>query len=64
MKLLRILLVILVIYFIRRFIQMYRTMKRIQEDQLAAAERERHRRPEHGPGPSTGIINADYKVLD
>jgi hypothetical protein len=63
MRLLKIILVFFLIYFIRRFIQMYRVMKSIQEQQLAQAARAQEQ--QHQPSPKNDtIINADFKVVD
>lgn len=58
MRLLKIICVVFLIYFIRRFIQMYKVMKRIQEEQA-------NLRNQHAPkqAPSE-VINADFKVVD
>ncbi len=62
MRLLKIILVIFAIYFIRRFIQMYNVMKKIQEEQRNQAA---------ARGPETGakkqektVVDADFKVVD
>ncbi len=57
MKLLKIISVVFIIYFVRRFIQLYRAMKKIQE-----AQANMPRQPQNSPkGPT---INADFKVVD
>ncbi len=60
MRILKVLLVFLAIYFIRRFVQMYRVMKAIQEQQ-ASEKRSTVARPERTASP---VINADFKVID
>jgi hypothetical protein len=57
MKLLKIISVVFIIYFVRRFIQLYRAMKKIQE-----AQANMPRQPQSTPKGST--INADFKVVD
>lgn len=63
MRFLKIILVFLAIYFIRRFIHMYKVMKRIQEQQMAQAQSRREEAPKHEANPKN-VINADYKVID
>lgn len=58
MRILKILGVIFLIYFIKRFVEMYRVMKRIQEQQDA-------KKPQNGPPQKDkNVIDADYKVMD
>jgi hypothetical protein len=63
MRFFKIILVFVAIYFIRRFMQMYRVMKRIQEQQMAQAksQQEQATRPQANP---KNVINAEYKVVD
>lgn len=64
MRLLKIICVVFLIYFIRRFIQMYKVMKRIQEEQanLRNQTQETYQNP---PRQTQGeVINADFKVVD
>ncbi len=63
MKLIKIILVFVAIYFIRRFIQMYRVMKRIQEQQMAQAQSQQNQGQRPDPSPKN-VINADFKVVD
>ena len=66
MKLLKIIAVIFLIYFIRRFIQMYRVMKRIQEEQTKRAQNQ-SQQPNFTQGPEkkpNDSIEADYRVVD
>lgn len=57
MKLLKIIIIFFLIYFIRRFIQMYRVMKKIQE--------EKKLNPQAPPSSShSDAIDADFKVVD
>lgn len=62
MRLLKIILVIFAVYFIRRFMQMYRVMKAIQEQQKAQAQEtaENFKASVRNPG----VVNADFKVID
>lgn len=61
MRLVKIILVFVAIYFIRRFIQMYRMMKRIQEQQM---EQAKYQQQQYKRSENTGAINADFKVID
>ncbi len=56
MKLLKIISVVFLIYLIRRFIQLYRTMKKIQEAQ-ANGQTYQKKSPD-------SVVNADFKVVD
>lgn len=63
MRLLKIILVLFLIYFIRRFLQMYKVMKAIQQEQ----KKQNHAKAEsdikfHNKGDT--IVDADYKVMD
>lgn len=60
MKLLKIISILFLIYFIRRFMQMYRVMKEIQQAQKNA-QAQNHQR--NSP-PKEEAINADFKVMD
>ena len=67
MKLLRLISIFFVIYFIRRFIQAYKAMKYVQEEnerlQRAQAEQQQQQtRPP--PPPNQEVINADFRVID
>lgn len=59
MKLFKILLFIFAVYFIRRFIQFYRVMKKIQEEQRKAGTN-----PQATPSNNSHIVDAEYKVMD
>lgn len=61
MKLLKLLLFIFAVYFIRRFIQLYKVMKQVQENQLKAQSRQEQPWPAK---PSSGVIDVEYKVID
>lgn len=61
MKLLKIISVVFIIYFIRRFIQLYRTMKKIQEEQ---AKGQTYNNKTAGTASERNTINADFKVVD
>jgi len=61
MKILKIISIFFVIYFIRRFIQLYRTMKKIQEAQAAG---QTFNQTQTHAAPKGEIINADFKVVD
>lgn len=62
MKLLKIILFIFAIYFIRRFIQMYRVMKSIQEKQ--AQEAADALRQQQKPQAGNTVVDVDFKVID
>ncbi len=62
MRLLKIILVIFAVYFIRRFIQMYRVMKAIQEKQKAEAQKAAENLKTSAR--NVGVVNADFKVID
>jgi hypothetical protein len=69
MRIIKIILVFVAIYFIRRFIQMYRIMKAIQEQQAAEARgRQDHGDPRRATASGTRgadpVIDADFKVVD
>lgn len=61
MKLLKIISVVFIIYLIRRFIQLYRVMKRIQEEQ---AKGQTFHNKTAGASTERNTINADFKVVD
>ncbi len=58
MKLLKILFIIFLIYFIRRFIQLYRVMKAIEAQRLNEAQKRAESKPS-----SDDVIEADFKVI-
>lgn len=64
MRLLKILLVIFLIYFIRRFIQMYRVMKTIRENQEQKDASQAPQPEKTYEGKKDSIIDADFKVVD
>ena len=61
MKLFKIVLLFFLIYFIRRFIQMYRTMKAIQQNKDNEPQG-----PSSAQRPATEgkVVDADFKVVD
>lgn len=65
MKLLKIILVVFLIYFIRRFIQMYKVVKALQENQ---AQNQKPTSPEDNQGEpqkkNDKVVEADFKVMD
>jgi len=61
MRLLKIILIIFGVYFVRRFIQLYRAMKRIQDERELSMQQELKQRSSTQKGP---IIEADFKVVD
>lgn len=66
MRLFKILLVILAIYFIRRFIQMYRVMKNIQQQQdiLRKSQQQSQNTQQNPFTKQKNVIDADFKVMD
>lgn len=64
MRLLKIIFVFFLIYFIRRFMQMYKNMQRIQEAQLKAHEDLLRRQKTAEQTQAGNVINADFKVVD
>lgn len=66
MKILKIIGFIFLIYFVRRFIHMYRVMKRIHEEQMQNTKNQNNSEPrETSRTPkNVKIVDADFKVLD
>ncbi|HXH73617.1 MAG TPA: hypothetical protein VNJ08_01530 [Bacteriovoracaceae bacterium] len=68
MKLIKIILIIFCIYFIRRFIQLYRVMKKVQQEQQLNAQAERGtggpRTERKAPETARHVVDAEYKVMD
>jgi uncharacterized membrane protein len=68
MRLLKIIFVIFLIYFIRRFIQMYKVMKRVQAEQELIRrrqyEQQQYQANQTPPKKHDNVINADFKILD
>lgn len=61
MRLLKIIVVLFIIYFIRRFIQMYKTLKQINDNnELLMKQKSSHAYPEK----KSQAIDADFKVID
>ena len=56
MKLLKILIVLFLIYIIRRFMQFYRAMKQLQENQLKAQETKKQ-------AATDDVVSAEFKIL-
>lgn len=63
MRLLKIIIVIFAIYFIRRFFQMYKVMKQIQEEQLKKSE-QYQKQNQTAPHETQNVVNADFKIID
>lgn len=63
MRLLKIILVVFLIYFIRRFIQMYRVMKAIREEQELNAQRPQGPVNDFTKQNQT-VVDADFKVVE
>lgn len=65
MRLLKIILVIFLIYFIRRFIQMYKVMKTIRDNQDINPQGPRPQAETKKDSPAKDtVIDADFKVMD
>ncbi len=65
MALLKIFVIIFLIYFIRRFIQLYGVMKRLQaEAEATARQAELNKRQVSKKSANADAIEADYKVVD
>ncbi|MCM2348859.1 MAG: hypothetical protein NDI69_02490 [Bacteriovoracaceae bacterium] len=64
MRLLKIILVIFLIYFIRRFIQMYRVMKTIRDNQELNPGPKRPTPEKRTDSKNDKIVDADFKVMD
>lgn len=60
MKLLKLLAFIFLIYFIRRFIQMYRALKKIQLQEGQELKKESYSQETK----NSNVVEADYKVVD
>ena len=57
MRLLKVIVVIFIVYFVRRFIQMYRAMQKLQEEA-------RVKQPEKSSSVKSDVVEADYRVMD
>ncbi len=57
MKLLKLITIIFVVYFVRRFIQLYKAMKTIQEKQQQQASAQSHK------NNNDDVIEADFKIV-
>lgn len=63
MKLLKLITIIFAVYFIRRFIQLYKAMKTLHEQQQASAQSQNHQQGAHKNKQNNDIIEADFKVV-
>ncbi len=61
MKLLKIIAFLFLLYLIRRFYQLYRAMKKIQEEQALRAASEQMKSE---GAPANKVVDAEYKVVD
>lgn len=61
MKLLRLILIFFVIYFIRRFFQAYQALKISHQEQAAELNRQKVREQQQS---DTKVVDAEYKVVD
>jgi Flp pilus assembly protein TadG len=64
MRLLKIIAVFFIIYFIRRFFQMYRAMKQIQEQAAQNAAKEQQQATSNPVPPNDKVVDAEFKVMD
>lgn len=64
MKLLKLIVFIFLVYFVRRFIQMYRTVKRIHDEQLIKSDPTGPHQNAGNKKSDTNTINAEYEVID
>ena len=65
MKLLKIIGIFFLIYFIRRFMQMYKVMARIQKEQEnLRRQQSSHQTPQTRPEKNSDVIEADFKIVD
>lgn len=64
MKLLKIIGIIFLIYFIRRFFQMYKVMARIQKEQEELRRNQSQSQSKTSSAKDEGVIEADFKVVD
>lgn len=62
MKLLKIILVFFIIYFVRRAFQFYRAVKRIQQENLQ--RQNEFQQTAAQPKADGEVVNAEFKVLD
>ena len=60
MKLIKIISFFFIIYFVRRFIQLYKAMKKIQNAQAEGKSYKEYT----SEAPKGTVINADFKVVD
>jgi type III secretory pathway component EscU len=61
MRLLKVIVFFFIIYFIRRFFQMYKVMKEIQRSQDELRQKEAQKMQQE---KAAGVVEADYKVMD
>lgn len=64
MRLLKIILVIFLIYFIRRFIQMYQVMKTIRDNQELNPGPKAPPSEDRPDSKNDKVVDADFKVMD
>jgi hypothetical protein len=61
MKILKIIGIVFIIYFVRRFILLYKAMKKIQQTQ---AEKEQFEKTQNTKSSADKVVEADFKVVD
>lgn len=61
MKILKIIGIVFIIYFVRRFILLYKAMKKIQQ---AQADKERFEQAQNTKKDPENVVDADFKVVD
>lgn len=65
MKIIKLLLFIFMVYFVRRFINMYRYMKAMEaRGQNAQPGPQEFQKSTQAPDPNAKIVEADFKVID
>ena len=63
MKLLKIIVAVFAIYFIRRFFQLYKAMKGLQEQQEQMMKTRAHEEELNKAAKNGDVIEADFKVI-
>lgn len=63
MKLLRFLVIVFIIYFIRRFIQAYQALKVLQAQQEAELKRRNQEVQKASTETNSKVVEADFKVI-
>jgi uncharacterized protein YpmB len=64
MRLLKVIVLIFLVYFIRRFYQMYKYMKQVERERLAAEEKAKEASDIKQAKDKGQVVDADFKVMD